>query len=182
MSHSLARSLAPPRAVIPPITYPASRPPPRDRFLERQQSPHDPGNPYNRSIPRPRGNPHSALVLSLAENHLGHPYVVARLQRRRAQHPYAAATASTGAVATRSCRHQKHFNLDLSLKTWGSHRILRCTDINRAGKAIATARRSLGKLVVVEEKAVNQTRAFRYTLLSRAKPLPFISFICLSSM
>lgn len=34
-----SHSLAPPRAVIPSITHPASRHPPRDRFLERRRSP-----------------------------------------------------------------------------------------------------------------------------------------------
>jgi hypothetical protein len=37
----------------------------------------------------------------------------------------------------------------------GSHLIMRCTDINHVDNAIAPARRSLGKLVVVEEKALN---------------------------
>lgn len=60
--------------------------------------------------------------------------------------------AAAAAVATSNAR-QAAFSSFPSLKTWGNHRSLRCAHVNRAGDATATAKRSAGKLVVVEEKA-----------------------------
>ncbi|TVU22069.1 hypothetical protein EJB05_31746, partial [Eragrostis curvula] len=52
----------------------------------------------------------------------------------------AAVAAAVEAAETPSAR-QAAFSSFPSLKTWGSHRVLRCAHVNRAGDAIATARR-----------------------------------------
>ncbi|XP_066308478.1 uncharacterized protein [Miscanthus floridulus] len=64
-----------------------------------------------------------------------------------------AAAVEAAAAATSNARQAAAFSAFPSLKTWGSHRALRCAHVNRAGDATATARRSPGKLAVVEEKA-----------------------------
>ncbi|KAG0513272.1 hypothetical protein BDA96_10G087400 [Sorghum bicolor] len=62
-----------------------------------------------------------------------------------------AAVEAVAAAATSNARQAAAFSSFPSLKTWGSHQALRYAHVNRAGDA--TARRSPGKLVVVEEKA-----------------------------
>lgn len=73
--------------------------------------------------------------------------------------PVAADAAAVEAAAdTSNARQAAAFSSFPSLKTWGSHRALRCAHVNRAGDATATAtatRRSPGKLAVVEEKALS---------------------------
>lgn len=68
-----------------------------------------------------------------------------------------AAAVEAAAAATSNARQVAAFSSFPSLKTWGSHRSLRCAHVNRAGDATATAtaRRSPGKLAVVKEKALN---------------------------
>ncbi|CAL4965010.1 unnamed protein product [Urochloa decumbens] len=69
-----------------------------------------------------------------------------------------AAAAAAAAAATSNARQAAAFSSFPSLKTWGSHRSLRCAHVNRGGDAIAagtasaTARRSAGKLDVAGEK------------------------------
>ncbi|CAO2174485.1 unnamed protein product [Urochloa humidicola] len=70
----------------------------------------------------------------------------------------AAAVEATAAAAaaTSNARQAAAFSSFPSLKTWGSHRSLRCAHVNRGGDAIATgtARRSAAeKLDVVGKKA-----------------------------
>ncbi|TKW13253.1 hypothetical protein SEVIR_5G088300v4 [Setaria viridis] len=71
----------------------------------------------------------------------------------------AAAVEAAAAAATSNARQAVAFSSFPSLKTWGSHRVLRCAHVNRGGDAIATgtatatARRSPGKLDVACEKA-----------------------------
>ena len=63
----------------------------------------------------------------------------------------AVAMEAVAAAATSNACQAAAFSSFSSLKTWGSHQALRYAHVNCAGDA--TARRSLGKLVVVEEKA-----------------------------
>ncbi|OEL20742.1 hypothetical protein BAE44_0018246 [Dichanthelium oligosanthes] len=51
----------------------------------------------------------------------------------------AAAVEAVTAAATSNARQGASFSSFPSLKTWGSHRVLRCAHVNRAGDAIATA-------------------------------------------
>lgn len=74
-----------------------------------------------------------------------------------------AAAVEAAAAATSNARQAAAFSSFPSLKTWGSHRVLRCAaHVNRSSDAIAavsasaTARRSPEKLNVVEEKALRQ--------------------------
>nr|CAB3472343.1 unnamed protein product [Digitaria exilis] len=70
-----------------------------------------------------------------------------------------AAAVEAAAAATSNARQAAAFSSFPSLKTWGSHRALRCAHINRAGPgdaiatATAAARRSPEKLDVDGEKA-----------------------------
>ncbi|KAF0918439.1 hypothetical protein E2562_023586 [Oryza meyeriana var. granulata] len=58
-----------------------------------------------------------------------------------------------------SARHQAAVLSSFpSLKTWGSHRVLRCAHVNRAGDAIATARRSPEQLDGVRERLLLHIR------------------------
>ncbi|CAL4957939.1 unnamed protein product [Urochloa decumbens] len=72
--------------------------------------------------------------------------------------PVADAAAAATATATSNARQAAAFSSFPSLKTWGSHRSLRCAHVNRGGDAMAagttsaTARRSAGKLDVAGEK------------------------------
>ncbi|PWZ30252.1 hypothetical protein Zm00014a_002582 [Zea mays] len=64
-----------------------------------------------------------------------------------------AAAVEAAAAVTSNARQAAAVTSFPSLKTWGSHRALRCAHVNRAGDA--TARRSPGKLAVVKEKALS---------------------------
>ncbi|KAE8773386.1 hypothetical protein D1007_54394 [Hordeum vulgare] len=50
--------------------------------------------------------------------------------------------AAEVAMTPSNARHGALSSLPSTLKTWGSHRMLRCAPVNRAGDAIAPARRS----------------------------------------
>uniref|UniRef100_A0A0E0JDP8 DUF1639 family protein n=1 Tax=Oryza punctata TaxID=4537 RepID=A0A0E0JDP8_ORYPU len=71
----------------------------------------------------------------------------------------AAAVEAAAAAAASSARHQAAVLSSFpSLKTWGSHRVLRCAHVNRAGDAIATARRSPEQLDGVKERLLLHLR------------------------
>ncbi|XP_062183290.1 uncharacterized protein LOC133887371 [Phragmites australis] len=69
--------------------------------------------------------------------------------------PVADAAAVEAAAATSNAR-QAAFSSFPSLKTWGSHCVLRCAHVNRSGDAIATARRSPEKVDEVRDKLLRQ--------------------------
>ncbi|KAM3198020.1 hypothetical protein ACQJBY_073234 [Aegilops geniculata] len=54
----------------------------------------------------------------------------------------AGAAAAEAVITPSSARRGALSSLPSTLKTWGSHRMLRCAPVNRAGDAIAPARRS----------------------------------------
>jgi hypothetical protein len=60
---------------------------------------------------------------------------------------------AAAAAVTSNARQAAAVTSFPSLKTWGSHRALRCAHVNSAGDA--TARNSPGKLAVVKEKALS---------------------------
>ncbi|KAL5229091.1 hypothetical protein ABZP36_017356 [Zizania latifolia] len=66
--------------------------------------------------------------------------------------PVADGAAAAAAVeeASNSCQAAVLSSIP-SLKTWGSHRVLRCAHVNRTGDAIEASRRSLEKLDGVRE-------------------------------
>ncbi|KAL6626678.1 hypothetical protein ACP70R_030404 [Stipagrostis hirtigluma subsp. patula] len=76
----------------------------------------------------------------------------------------AAVAAAVEAAAATSNARQAAFSSFPSLKTWGSHRVLRCAHVKRAGDAIATAtarataRRSPEKLQEVREELLCHLR------------------------
>ncbi|EAZ10421.1 hypothetical protein OsJ_00254 [Oryza sativa Japonica Group] len=72
--------------------------------------------------------------------------------------PVADGAAAVEAAAS-SARHQAAVLSSFpSLKTWGSHRVLRCAHVNRAGDAIAAARRSPEQLDGVKERLLVHLR------------------------
>ncbi|BAA99385.1 hypothetical protein [Oryza sativa Japonica Group] len=72
--------------------------------------------------------------------------------------PVADGAAAVEAAAS-SARHQAAVLSSFpSLKTWGSHRVLRCAHVNRAGDAIAAARRSPEQLDGVKERLLLHLR------------------------